>query len=130
MYYKALGSLRTNSNMAIESLAIFSENVSTLDKSIQTVETNTANQEIIKDILLDIQKAAEKASKSISDAEKKYNQAIKISVSDTERVIRDFAENTLLDLKTESDATQRELSEQIRGIQKYLPLISGMRLER
>ena len=118
MYYKALGSLRTNSNMAIESLAIFSENVSTLDKSIQTVETNTANQEIIKDTLLDIQSAAEKASKDISDAEK-YNQAIKISVSDTERVIRDFAENTLLDLKTESDATQRELSEQIRGIQKY-----------
>ena len=118
MYYKALGSLRTNSNMAIESLAIFSENVSTLDKSIQTVETNTANQEIIKDTLLDIQSAAEKASKDISDAEKKYNQAIKISVSDTERVIRDFAENTLLDLKTESDAT-RELSEQIRGIQKY-----------
>ena len=50
---------------------------------------------------------------------KKYNQAIKISVSDTERVIRDFAENTLLDLKPSSDATQRELSEQIRGIQKY-----------
>ena len=119
MYYKALGSLRTNSNMAIESLAIFSENVSTLDKSIQTVEQTQQNQEIIKDTLLDIQSAAEKASKDISDAEKKYNQAIKISVSDTERVIRDFAENTLLDLKTESDATQRELSEQIRGIQKY-----------
>ena len=48
MYYKALGTLRTNSNMAIESLAIFTENVSTLDKSVKTVETNTANQEIIK----------------------------------------------------------------------------------
>ena len=48
MYYKALGTLRTNSNMAIESLAIFTENVSTLDQSVKTVETNTANQEIIK----------------------------------------------------------------------------------
>mgnify|MGYP000548113951 CR=1 FL=1 len=35
MYYKALGTLRTNSNMAIESLAIFTENVSSLDKSVQ-----------------------------------------------------------------------------------------------
>lgn len=95
MYYKALGSLRTNSNMAIESLAIFTENVSSLDKSIKTVETNTENQEIIKDTLNDIRSAAEKASKDISAAETKYNQAIKLSVRDTEKVIKDFAETTL-----------------------------------
>ena len=95
MYYKALGSLRTNSNMAIESLAIFTENVSSLDKSIKTVETNTENQEIIKDTLNDIRSAAEKASKDISSAETKYNQAIKLSVRDTEKVIKDFAETTL-----------------------------------
>lgn len=99
MYYKALGSLRTNSNMAIESLAIFTENVSSLDKSIKTVETNTENQEIIKDTLNDIRSAAEKASKDISSAETKYNQAIKLSVRDTEKVIKDFAETTLQDLK-------------------------------
>ena len=51
MYYKALGTLRTNSNMAVESLAIFTENVSSLDKSIKTVETNAKNQEVIKNAL-------------------------------------------------------------------------------
>ena len=119
MYYKALGTLRTNSNMAIESLAIFTENVSTLDKSVKTVETNTANQEIIKNSLGDIRSAAEKASNDIAAAERKYNQAIKLSVQDTERVIKEFAETTLVDLKTQSDLTQMALSEQIRGIQKF-----------
>ena len=119
MYYKALGTLRTNSNMAIESLAIFTENVSTLDKSVKTVETNTANQEIIKNSLGDIRSAAEKASKDIAAAERKYNQAIKLSVQDTERVIKEFAETTLVDLKTQSDLTQMALSEQIMGIQKF-----------
>ena len=119
MYYKALGTLRTNSNMAIESLAIFTENVSTLDQSVKTVETNTANQEIIKNSLGDIRSAAEKASKDIAAAERKYNQAIKLSVQDTERVIKEFAETTLVDLKTQSDLTQMELSEQIQGIQKF-----------
>ena len=119
MYYKALGTLRTNSNMAIESLAIFTENVSTLDKSVKTVESNTANQEIIKNSLGDIRSAAEKASKDIAAAERKYNQAIKLSVQDTERVIKEFAETTLVDLKTQSDLTQMALSEQIKGIQKF-----------
>ncbi len=119
MYYKALGTLRTNSNMAIESLAIFTENVSTLDKSVKTVETNTANQEIIKNSLGEIRSAAEKASQDIAAAERKYNQAIKLSVQDTEQVIKEFAETTLVDLKTQSDLTQMVLSEQIQGIQKF-----------
>ena len=105
--------------MAIESLAIFTENVSSLDKSVKTVETNTANQEIIKNSLGDIRSAAEKASKDIASAERKYNQAIKLSVQDTERVIKDFAETTLVDLKTQADLTQIALSEQIQGIQKF-----------
>ena len=119
MYYKALGTLRTNSNMAIEALAIFTENVSALDKSIMTVETNTQNQEIIKNTLDDVRSAAERASKDLGAAESKYNQAIKLSVKDTERVIKDFAETTLLDLKTQSDETQMQLMEQIEGIQKF-----------
>ena len=119
MYYKALGTLRTNSNMAIEALAIFTENVSTLDKSIMTIETNTQNQEIIKNTLKNVQSAAEKASTDIGTAEAKFNQAIKLSVKDTERVIKDFAETTLLDLKTQSDATQMQLMEQIAGIQQF-----------
>ena len=119
MYYKALGTLRTNSNMAIESLAIFSENVSSLDASVKTVETNTKNQEGIKSSLEEIRKASEKASKDLSSAEKKYTAAIKLGVKDTELLIKDFAENTLVDLKTQADDTQLVLSEQIRGIQKF-----------
>ena len=121
MYYKALGTLRTNSNMAIESLAIFTENVSTLDKSVKTVETNTANQEIIKNSLGDIRTAAEKASADLAAAERKYNQAIKLSVKDTERVIKDFAETTLVDLKTQSDLTQMALSEPVSYTHLTLP---------
>ena len=116
MYYKALGTLRTNSNMAIESLAIFTENVSSLDKSVQTVETNTKNQEVIKNTLEDIRSAAEKASTDIAAAENKYNQAIKLSVQDTERVIKKFAETTLEELKMQSAMSQDSLSEKINEI--------------
>jgi type III secretory pathway component EscR len=119
MYYKALGTLRTNSNMAIESLAIFTENVSSLDKSVQTVETNTKNQEVIKNTLEDIRSAAEKASTDIAAAENKYNQAIKLSVQDTERVIKKFAETTLEELKMQSAMSQDSLSEKINEIQKF-----------
>ena len=76
MYYKSLGTLKTNSNMAIESLAIFSENVSSLDASVKTVETNTKNQEIIKNSLEEIRKASEKASNDIASAEDKYNRLL------------------------------------------------------
>ena len=105
--------------MAIESLAIFTENVSSLDKSVQTVETNTKNQEVIKNTLDDISSAAEKASKDIASAENKYNQAIKLSVQDTERVIKNFAETTLEELKMQSAMSQDALSEQINEIQKF-----------
>ena len=119
MYYKALSTLQTNSNMAIESIAIFTENVSSLDESIKTVETNTQNQEVIKATLAELRGAAEKASEDITNADKRYNQAIKMSVQDTERLIQDFAENTLSDLKSQSDASQVALSEQILEIQKF-----------
>ena len=119
MYYKSLGTLKTNSNMAIESLAIFSENVSSLDASVKTVETNTKNQEIIKNSLEEIRKASEKASNDIASAEDKYIKAIKLSVKDTELMIKDFAENTLIDLKTQADQTLLVLSQQIQGIQKF-----------
>ena len=119
MYYKSLGTLQTNSNMAIESIAIFTENVSSLDESIKTVETNTQNQETIKQTLADLRSAAEKASDDITNADKRYNQAIKMSVQDTQRLIQDFAETTLNDLKAQSDASQVALSEQILEIQKF-----------
>lgn len=119
MYYKSLGTLQTNSNMAIESIAIFTENVSSLDESIKTVKTNTQNQEVIKETLAELRGAAEKASADITNADKRYNQAIKMSVQDTERLIQEFAENTLTDLKSQSDASQMALSEQILEIQKF-----------
>ena len=119
MYYKSLGTLQTNSNMAIESIAIFTENVSSLDESIKTVETNTQNQESIKETLTELRGAADKASQDIMNADTRYNQAIKMSVQDTERLIQDFAENTLSDLKAQSDASQVALSDQILEIQKF-----------
>jgi len=42
MYYKALSTLQTNSNMAIESIAIFSENVGELAKAVKTVRVFVA----------------------------------------------------------------------------------------
>ena len=99
-------------------MAIFTENVATLDKSVKTIEDNTANQEIIKNSLGEIRTAAEKASEDLSFAERKYNSAIKLTVKDTERAIKDFAETTLTDLKIQSDTTQRA-SEQISEIQKF-----------
>ena len=55
--------------------------MSTLDKSVKTVETNTANQEIIKNSLGDIRSAAEKASKDIAAAEKKIQPSYKVKCS-------------------------------------------------
>ena len=37
--------------MAIETIAIFTERVGALEESIKTVETNTQNQELIKETL-------------------------------------------------------------------------------
>ena len=111
--------IRSDLEIKVFQIHSYHTHVSTLDQSVKTVETNTANQEIIKNSLGDIQSAAEKASKDIAAAERKYNQAIKLSVQDTERVIKEFAETTLVDLKSQSDLTQVQLSEQIQGIQKF-----------
>jgi hypothetical protein len=116
MYYKALSTLQTNSNMAIESIAIFSENVGELAKAVKTVESNTENQETIKATLSALEGAALKASEDISGADARYNNAIKIGITETERVIQDFASTTLEELKDQSFDTQMKLSEQIAEI--------------
>jgi hypothetical protein len=116
MYYKALSTLQTNSNMAIESIAIFSENVGELAKAVKTVETNTENQETIKATLSALEGAALKASEDVSGADARYNNAIKIGITETERVIQDFASTTLEELKDQSFDTQMKLSEQIAEI--------------
>ena len=119
MYYKALGTLQTNSNMAIESIAIFTENVSSLDKSIKTVETNTQNQETIKATLSELKAATAKASEDLSNADKRYNQGIKLGIQDTEKLIKDFAKTTLEDLKSQTDASQLAFQEQISAIEEF-----------
>jgi hypothetical protein len=116
MYYKALSTLQTNSNMAIESIAIFSENVGELAKAVKTVESNTENQETIKATLSALEGAALKASEDVSGADARYNNAIKIGITETERVIQDFASTTLEELKDQSFDTQIKLSEQIAEI--------------
>ena len=116
MYYKALSTLQTNSNMAIESIAIFSENVGELAKAVKTVESNTENQETIKATLSALEGAALKASEDVSGADARYNNAIKIGITETERVIQDFASTTLEELKDQSFDTQMKLSEQISEI--------------
>jgi hypothetical protein len=116
MYYKSLSTLKTNSNMAIESIAIFSENVGELVQAVRTVESNTANQETIKTTLGALETAALKASEDVSGADVRYNNAIKIGITETERVINDFAKTTLTELKEQSFETQMLLSTQIAEI--------------
>ena len=118
MYYKALSTLKTNSNMAIESIAIFSENVGELAKAMKTVESNTANQEAIKSTLNALESAALKASEDVSGADARYNNAIKIGITETERLIQQFASTTLEELKGQSFEVQTEISNKIAEIQK------------
>jgi hypothetical protein len=118
MYYKALSTLKTNSNMAIESIAIFSENVGELAKAMKTVESNTANQEAIKSTLNALESAALKASEDVSGADVRYNNAIKIGITETERLIQQFASTTLEELKGQSFEVQTEIASNIAEIQK------------
>ena len=119
MYYKSLSTLQSNSTMAIETIAIFTERVGALEESIKTVETNTQNQETIKETLAELKTAAEKASNDVANADKRYNQGIKLGIQDTERLIKDFAKTTLEDLKAQSETAQIELSEQISTIESF-----------
>ena len=119
MYYKSLSTLQSNSTMAIETIAIFTERVGALEESIKTVETNTQNQETIKETLAELKNATAKASSDVANADKRYNQGIKLGIQDTERLIKDFAKTTLEDLKAQSETAQIELSEQISTIESF-----------
>ena len=119
MYYKSLSTLQSNSTMAIETIAIFTERVGALEESIKTVETNTQNQEVIKATLADLKTATEQASNDVANADKRYNQGIKLGIQDTERLIKEFAETTLEDLKSQSEVSQVALSEQISTIESF-----------
>ena len=119
MYYKSLSTLQTNSNMAQESIAIFIERVDALEQSVKTVETNTENQEVIKATLSELKDATEKATKDLADADNRYNQGIKLGIKDTERLIKEFAQTMLEDLRNQSEASQVAMAEQIAAIESY-----------
>ena len=87
MYYKALGTLKTNSNVSIEALAIFTENVAKLDKSIKLVKENTENQAVIKSTLVDLDVAAKQAIDDITGAEVKYSKSVKLTIKEVESLI-------------------------------------------
>jgi hypothetical protein len=119
MYYKTLGTLQSNANVSIEALAIFTENVAKLDKSLEIIESNAENQDVIKTSLDNIKSASEKASTDLSGAENRYSKAIKISVKDTENLIKQFATTTLESIQSKNAVTQEQLSSQISNIEQF-----------
>ena len=125
VYYKTLGTLQTNANVSIEALAIFTENVAKLDKSLATVESNAENQEVIKTSLDNIKSSSEKASTDLQGAEGRYSKAIKISVQDTENLIKQFATTTLESIQSKNALTQEQLSNQISNIEQFFLNLSA-----
>jgi hypothetical protein len=75
--------------------------------------------------LVTLEAAALKASEDLSGADMRYNRAIKLGIQETERVIQEFAKNTLADLEVQALASQTELSEQIAQIKAiFTPEVS------
>jgi hypothetical protein len=124
IYFKSLSELDTSNRMAIESIAIFTERVGALETAMATVETNTKNQETIKNTLDTLQDAALKASDDLASADQRYNQAIKIGVTETERLINQFTTSTLSTLSeqvSEDTAELRSLVAEMRKLAEVSP---------
>ena len=119
MYYKALGTLKTNSNVSIEALAIFTENVAKLDDSIKLVKENTENQAAIKSTLVDLDVAAKQAIDDITGAEVKYSKSVKLTVKEVESLIQQFAVTTLESIQSKTELTQNKLGLQISNMEKF-----------
>ena len=118
IYFKSLSELDTSNRMAIESIAIFTERVSALETAMATIETNTKNQETIKNTLDTLQDAALKASDDVAFADQRYNQAIKIGVTETERLINQFTTSTLSKLSDQVSEDTAELRSLVAEMQK------------
>ena len=119
MYYKALGTLRTNSNVSIEALAIFTENVAKLDESMRLVKENTENQDLIKSTLVDLEVAAKQSIDDITGAEVKYSKAVKLTIQEVENLIQQFAVTTLESIQAKTEVTQSKLALQISNMEKF-----------
>lgn len=118
IYFKSLSELDTSNRMAIESIAIFTERVGALETSMATIETNTKNQETIQNTLDTLQDAALKASDDVASADQRYNQAIKIGVTETERLINQFTTSTLSKLSDQVSEDTAELRSLVAEMQK------------
>ena len=92
IYYKNLSTVKENSAMALEAVAILVDSMSELEAGLGLVEANLANQTEIKSILNTLEEAAVKASSDLSGAEQRYNAAIKQNILDTERLMKEFLE--------------------------------------
>jgi len=118
IYFKSLSELDTSNRMAIESIAIFTERVGALETAMATIETNTKNQETIQNTLDTLQDAALKASDDVASADQRYNQAIKIGVTETERLINQFTTSTLSKLSDQVSEDTAELRSLVAEMQK------------
>ena len=118
IYFKSLSELDTSNRMAIESIAIFTERVGALETAMATIDTNTKNQEKIKNTLDTLQDAALKASDDVASADQRYNQAIKIGVTETERLINQFTTSTLSKLSDQVSEDTAELRSLVAEMQK------------
>ena len=118
IYFKSLSELDTSNRMAIESIAIFTERVGALETAMATIDTNTKNQETIKNTLDTLQDAALKASNDVASADQRYNQAIKIGVTETQRLINQFTTSTLSKLSDQVSEDTAELRSLVAEMQK------------
>ena len=118
IYFKSLSELDTSNRMSIESIAIFTERVGALEAAMATIDTNTKNQEKIKNTLDTLQDAALKASDDVASADQRYNQAIKIGVTETERLINQFTTSTLSKLSDQVSEDTAELRTLVAEMQK------------
>lgn len=118
IYFKSLSELDTSNRMAIESIAIFTERVGALETAMATIETNTKHQETIQNTLDTLQDAALKASDDVASADQRYNQAIKIGVTETERLINQFTTSTLSKLSDQVSEDTAELRSLVAEMQK------------
>ena len=66
-----------------------------------------------------IKSASEKASSDLTGAEGRYSKAIKISIQDTENLIKQFATTTLESIQSKNAITQEQLSSQISNIEQF-----------
>ena len=118
IYFKSLSELDTSNRMSIESIAIFTERVGALEAAMATIDTNTKNQETIKNTLDTLQDAALKASDDVASADQRYNQAIKIGVTETERLINQFTTSTLSKLSDQVSEDTAKLRTLVAEMQK------------